>query len=115
MAFEVKQLHLEEPSLTVLGVAPGFCDTKMIQVLLEGGCEFTANRSRTNKPLTLTLIDDGWSAEDGKKYREAVAGWPLTSPKTAGRAYAYAVTKASREISGSVVEFDDPKIQALLA
>lgn len=36
VAFEAKQLHLEEPSLTVLGLSPGLCDTKMVQDLMEG-------------------------------------------------------------------------------
>ncbi|RVX70797.1 hypothetical protein B0A52_05448 [Exophiala mesophila] len=95
VAFVVKQLQLEEPTLTVLGVAPGLCDTKMIHVLAEGGY-------------------DGWTAEDAKNYKEISSTWTLTKPAEAGRAYAYAVTKASREIGGSVVEFNDPIIQALL-
>jgi NAD(P)-dependent dehydrogenase (short-subunit alcohol dehydrogenase family) len=39
VAFEVKQLHIEEPSLTVLGLSPGLCDTKMVRGLMEGACE----------------------------------------------------------------------------
>lgn len=39
VAFEVKQLHIEEPSLTVLGLSPGLCDTKMVQGLMEGACK----------------------------------------------------------------------------
>lgn len=55
VAFEVKQLHLEEPSLTVLGLSPGLCDTKMVQDLkVEGACESTQPAFSGDKhPLTM--------------------------------------------------------------
>lgn len=39
VAFEAKQLNLEESSLTVLGISPGLCDTKMVQDLMNGSRE----------------------------------------------------------------------------
>ncbi|KIW77600.1 hypothetical protein Z517_10046 [Fonsecaea pedrosoi CBS 271.37] len=96
VAFEAKQLHLEEPSLTVLGLSPGLCDTKMVQDLMNGAHE-------------------GWSQEDAANYRKAFAGYELSKPEVVGRAYAYAVTKASREVSGSVLEYTAPEIQGLIA
>lgn len=34
--YEVKQLHLEEPLVTSIGISPGLCDTKMVQTLNTG-------------------------------------------------------------------------------
>ena len=34
--FEIKQLHLEEPGITSLGVSPGLCDTPMVASLKAG-------------------------------------------------------------------------------
>ena len=60
------------------------------------------------------FTDEGWSKEDAAGYKTAFEGHEMTTPKTAGTAYACAVTKAPRELSGSVLEFNDPKIQALV-
>jgi len=36
VGYLVKQLNLEEPDVTVVGVSPGLCDTKMVKGLLTG-------------------------------------------------------------------------------
>lgn len=39
VAYSISQLGLEEPEITSVGVAPGLCDTKMVQDLIKGQCK----------------------------------------------------------------------------
>lgn len=63
---------------------------------------------------TCDFTDEGWSKEDAANYKKTFEGLQMVSPKIVGRAYAHAVTKSSREISGSVLEYTEPEIQALV-
>jgi NAD(P)-dependent dehydrogenase (short-subunit alcohol dehydrogenase family) len=39
--FEIKQLKLEEPNVTSIGISPGLCDTKMVGSLIAGKRKLT--------------------------------------------------------------------------
>lgn len=58
--------------------------------------------------------DDGWSKEDAAGYKKIMTMYELSKPAVVGRAYAYAVTKATRKISGTVMEYTVPEIQELI-
>lgn len=49
ISFMVKQLSLEEPEVTVIGISPGLCDTKMVGGLLNGSCKSLLSQY-TNSP-----------------------------------------------------------------
>ncbi|KIW45788.1 uncharacterized protein PV06_04143 [Exophiala oligosperma] len=95
VAFEVQQLHLEEPSLIAIGLRPGLCDTPMLRGVMDGTYE-------------------GWSQEDAAAFKNISAGHELIPPKVAAKGFAYAVAKASRALSGFVYDWNDPQIQTLI-
>lgn len=53
VAFEVQQLHLEEPSLIAIGLRPGLCDTPMLRGVMDGTCESTTFLARSSELLTV--------------------------------------------------------------
>ncbi|KAJ5801959.1 uncharacterized protein N7503_004409 [Penicillium pulvis] len=91
VAFMVKQLHLEEKDITAIGISPGLCDTKMVASLRSGQ-------------------QDGWTAEDTKYYEDFVSKVDMVTPEVIGSIYAQVLTHANSELSGLVIDYDDPQL-----
>ena len=109
VAFEAKQLAIEEPLLTSIGISPGFCDTKMVAGLFDGTCKLL---SHLQSPylnscvlLIISVVDEGWTKDDALAYHRDFGKFPMVSPKIVGRAYAYAVTRAPHECTGLDLEY----------
>ncbi|KAH7019578.1 hypothetical protein EDB80DRAFT_561303 [Ilyonectria destructans] len=91
VVFMIKQLHLEEPDISAVGISPGLCDTKMIENLRAGKYE-------------------GWTANDIRHYEDFVSKIDMITPEVAGNAYAQVLIRGDREISGLIVDYDDPRL-----
>ena len=131
VGFLIKQLHLEEPDIIAVGISPGLCDTKMVHGLINGGREFhvsslslfcwsgysrlellPAERQRRSYYVDTNGIftDEGWGPADMEKYEKFVAQVEMITPAVAGNAYAQTVTKCDANISGLVLDYDDPRL-----
>lgn len=58
----------------------------------------------------LTSIDEGWGKEQAATYKKFVDAVEMISPAVAGAAYAHAVVNGDASLSGSDVEYNDPKL-----
>ncbi|KAL4804823.1 hypothetical protein BDV18DRAFT_161915 [Aspergillus unguis] len=91
VAFMIKQLHLEEKDITAIGISPGLCDTNMIASLRSGQLE-------------------GWTADGVKDFEDFVSKIDMVSPKLVGGIYARLVAHANSELSGLIMDYDDPRL-----
>ncbi|KAF4474648.1 short-chain dehydrogenase reductase [Fusarium agapanthi] len=91
VAFNIRQLSLEEKDITAIGISPGLCDTKMIQDLRAGKQE-------------------GWTAQDIQDYEKFVAQIPMALPSVTATSYASALVHRTPELSGVIVDYDDPRL-----
>lgn len=58
VAFLIKQIALEEPEVTAVGISPGLCDTKMVAGLLTGAREYPF-RDSSHRPDVPQTRDGG--------------------------------------------------------
>ena len=58
----------------------------------------------------LTSADEGWGPEQVAKYKKFVDAVEMITPAVAGAAYAHAVVNADASLSGSDVEYNDPRL-----
>jgi NAD(P)-dependent dehydrogenase (short-subunit alcohol dehydrogenase family) len=116
VSFMIRQLQLEEPGITAVGISPGLCDTKMIGLLLDGSRSYITSPelspSYTSCILTdyTHLVEEGWTPEDTAKYRKFVSSVETITPTIAGNAYAQTVTKGDKSLAGLIVEYNDPRL-----
>lgn len=54
--------------------------------------------------------DEGWTANDIRHYEDFVSKIDMITPEVAGNAYAQVLIRGGREISGLIVDYDDPRL-----